>query len=138
MTLIEFVNEYFGKEVDFDGHYGAQCVDLFRQYYTDVLGIKEHTGAVEGAKDLVEKYYFMTKEKKYFELVKDRYSGREGDVAVWGMTATNPFGHVAIVLARKPKSLIVFEQNGFKQGLGARLNERPLENVIGYLRARAA
>ena len=32
MTLEEFVNKYIGRKVDFDGAYGAQCVDLFRQY----------------------------------------------------------------------------------------------------------
>ncbi|WP_252722587.1 hypothetical protein [Treponema phagedenis] len=37
MSLDEFVKKYLGKKVDYDGHYGAQCVDLFRQYCKDVL-----------------------------------------------------------------------------------------------------
>ena len=52
MNLWEFVEKNIHKKVDFDGAYGAQCVDLFRQYLKDVYEIKEHTGAVEGAKDL--------------------------------------------------------------------------------------
>ena len=48
MTLSEFITKYDRKIVDYDGAYGAQCVDLFRQYSKDVLGIKEHTGAVRG------------------------------------------------------------------------------------------
>ncbi len=47
MTLDEFVKKYLGKKVDYDGQYGAQCVDLFRQYCKDVLGIP-HTGGVIG------------------------------------------------------------------------------------------
>ena len=63
MTLIEFVNRYLGKKVDFDGHYGAQCVDLFRQYNRDVLG-NERTESVVGAKDLVLQYEKLPLEKK--------------------------------------------------------------------------
>lgn len=63
MNLIAFVNTYCRKKVDFDGAYGAQCVDLFRQYCKDVLGLP-HTGAVEGAKDLWLKYDNLPLEKK--------------------------------------------------------------------------
>ena len=59
MTLLEFVNKHIGKKVDFDGYYGPQCVDLYRQYCQDVWEIP-HTGSVEGAKDLVEKYYILS------------------------------------------------------------------------------
>ena len=51
MKIEEFINKYLNKIVDFDGAFGAQCVDVFRQYCKDVLEIP-HTGAVEGAKDL--------------------------------------------------------------------------------------
>ena len=52
MTLEDFIITYIGKKVDFDGSYGAQCVDLFRQYNKDVWG-NPHTGAVKGAKDFL-------------------------------------------------------------------------------------
>ena len=51
MTLDEFVEKYNGKKIDYDGHYGAQCVDVFRQYCKDVLAIP-HTGGVVGAAEL--------------------------------------------------------------------------------------
>ena len=144
MTLIDFINKYLGRPVDFDGMYGAQCVDLFRQYCKDVLEI-EHTGAVEGAKDLAEKYNFLDKEKEAFCLIKTKESIKKGDVIIWGSTVTNPFGHVAICVA--PQDYItplVFEQNGIandklnaagKQQTGAMLKERSLNNFIGILRA---
>ena len=132
MTLIDFVNKYIKTKVDFDGHYGPQCVDLYRQYCRDVWKIP-HTGAVEGAKDLAERYEGLPEEKKHLCLVKGMYSGMEGDAAVWGATKNNPYGHVAIVLARKLDCMLVFEQDGFKKD-GAKLAFRSCNNVIGYLR----
>ena len=55
MTLTEFVKKYNGKKIDYDGRYGAQCVDVFRQYCKDVLEIP-HTGGVVGAAELYTKY----------------------------------------------------------------------------------
>lgn len=132
MTLGDFVQKYIKTKVDFDGAYGAQCVDLFRQYCKDVYNLP-HTGAVNGAKDLVENYDRLPKERKYFALIKDKFSAMTGDVAVFGKTKANPYGHVAIVLAATGSDLFVFEQDGIRQD-GAKLNRRPTENVIGYLR----
>lgn len=132
MTLLEFVNKYIGKKVDFDGYYGAQCVDLFRQYCRDVLDVP-HTGAVEGAKDLVERYWSLPVERKHFVLCKDAASAKSGDVVVWGATDKNRYGHVAIAVAEDENVLLVFEQDGFKQD-GAKLAWRSKNNVIGVLK----
>ena len=32
MKLSEFIQKNIGCKVDFDGLWGAQCVDIFRQY----------------------------------------------------------------------------------------------------------
>ena len=48
MCLDEFVKKYENKKVDFDGVYGAQCVDLFRQYVKECLGIKNDTPEADG------------------------------------------------------------------------------------------
>ena len=132
MTLLEFVNRNCGKKVDFDGYYGAQCVDLFRQYCKDVLEVP-YTGAVEGAKDLVERYWSLPVERKHFVLCKDAASAKSGDVVVWGATDKNRYGHVAIAVAEDENVLLVFEQDGFKQD-GAKLAWRSKNNVIGVLK----
>lgn len=134
MTLKEFTQKYNGKKVDYDKAYGAQCVDIFRQYCKEVLNI-EYTGGVNGAKDLWLDYFKMPKEQKYFMLVKDKDGTKykEGDVLVWGATKTNQYGHVAILLAEMSGDLIVFEQNGFKQD-GAKIILRTKENLLGALR----
>ena len=134
MTLSEFAAKYNGKKVDFDKAYGAQCVDLFRQYCQDVVGCP-HTGAVEGARDLWFRFS-ENDEKKYF----DRFSPwfiQTGDVAIWEETASNRYGHVAIVLLvdNKAKELLVLGQNGFAQD-GVKLTVRGWANLIGVLRAK--
>ena len=135
--LEEFVKKYNGKKVDFDGVYGAQCVDLFRQYTKEVLGIKEHTGSCAtsgGAKDLFLDYDQMPVEKKYFTRSKAK-NWIAGDVLIWDQTETNKYGHVAIFLAKIGDSFLVFEQNGITQN-GAEIQVRDRTNLLGYLRKR--
>lgn len=137
ISLEEFVTKYSGKKVDFDGVYGAQCVDLFRQYSKECLGISEHTGSCStsgGAKDLFLDYPKMEKEKKYF--TRETKKGMiQGDILIWNETETNKYGHVAIYLGKLNNSLIVFEQDGFKQD-GAKINIRSKNNLLGFLRKK--
>ena len=51
MNLAEFLNKYTGKKVDFDKVYGAQCVDLFRQYCQDVWQIPHPPTALPDSSD---------------------------------------------------------------------------------------
>lgn len=137
MNLNDFVEKYSGKKIDFDGVYGVQCVDLFRQYCKDVLNIPEHTGSCSssgGAKDLFLDYNKMPLEKKYFvKSSSSRYI--QGDILIWNETQTNKYGHVAIYLGKLNDSLIVFEQDGFKQD-GAKINIRSKNNLLGFLRKK--
>ena len=136
MSFEEFIIKYNGKKVDFDGAFGAQCVDLFRQYNKEVWE-NPHTGAVDGAKDLVVNYERMPLEQRFLSLVPvNRDFVKAGDVAVWGASASNKYGHVAIVVGLLgDESLIVFEQDGFKQD-GAKLNVRSIKNLLGFLRKK--
>ena len=135
MTLDEFVKKYSGTKVDYDGQYGYQCVDLFRQYCADVLNIP-HTGAVVGAAELYTKYEALPLEQKYFNRIA--YDGtvpQAGDVVIFSATASNAYGHVAIVLSADDKELTVFEQDGFKQD-GAHIGTWKHERILGFLRKR--
>ena len=136
MSFEEFIIKYNGKKVDYDGAYGAQCVDLFRLYNREVWG-NPHTGAVDGAKDLVVNYERMPLEQRFLSLVPvNRDFVKAGDVAVWNATEVNKYGHVAIVVGLLgDESLIVFEQDGFKQD-GAKLNVRSSKNLLGFLRKK--
>ena len=135
MTLTEFVDKYTGKKIDFDGRYGAQCVDVFRQYCKDVLDIP-HTGGVVGASELYTKYEAMPLEQKYFnKLVYTGEKPEAGDVVIFGATKTNSYGHVAIVLDASTEKITVFEQDGFKQD-GAHIGSWSYSRVLGFLRKR--
>ena len=136
MTLTEFVDKYNGKKIDYDGRYGAQCVDVFRQYCKDVLAIP-HTGGVVGAAELYTKYEAMPLEQKYFERIpyKAGMQPKAGDVVIFGSTKTNSYGHVAIVLDASTKEIAVFEQDGFKQD-GAHVGSGNYARVLGFLRKR--
>lgn len=138
MCLDDYVNKYNGKKIDFDGVYGAQCVDLFRHYSKEYLAISEHTGACSttgGAKDLYIDYPKMPLEKKYFERISPKKGIFAGDVAIWDSTETNKYGHVAIVLGTLNNHFIVFEQDGFKQD-GAKIALRSKKNLLGVLRRK--
>ena len=138
MTLEQFVTKYNGKKIDYDNAYGAQCVDLFRQYAKEALGIPEHTGSCSttgGAKDLYNDYHKMPIEKKYFIRQTKARGCKPGDVFIWDSTPKNQYGHVAILLARLGDSFIVFEQNGITQA-GAEIKLRTTEGLLGYLRKK--
>ena len=132
-TFMEFVRRYDGTMVDYDGKYGPQCVDLYRQYCRDVLGIP-HTGCVEGARDLW-RGYGGSRVKEFFDMVSGTEPARCGDVAVWDGSASNRYGHVALVVCGWGDSLVVFEQDGFRKD-GARIRLRPKTNLLGYLRRK--
>ena len=135
MTLEQFVEKYNGKKIDYDGRFGAQCVDLFRQYCRDVLCIP-HTGGVVGAADLFTKYDTMPLEQKYFD--KLVYAGgkpEKGDVVIFAPTKSNKYGHVAIVLDASSEEIAVFEQDGFKQD-GAHVASWNYARVLVFLRKR--
>lgn len=130
MKISEFIKKYNGKKVDFDKAFGCQCVDLFRQYCNDVLGIP-HTGTVEGAKDLYINYAKLPGEMNHFNRIATRFP-RIGDVVIWDKTPSNKYGHVAICIGNLADEIIVFEQNGFAQD-GAKIVTRE-KNILGVLR----
>ena len=138
MTFEEFVKKFNGKKVDFDNYAGAQCVDLARQYWKDVDGIKEHTGPCAtsgGAKDLFLDYHKMPLEKKYFYRIPKNKKFIQGDAVIWGETEKNKFGHIALYAGEIDNSLVVFEQDGFSQD-GAKFNIRSKEGLLGCLRKK--
>jgi len=137
MKLIEFVDKWIGKKCDYDGFYGAQCVDLFRMFCKEVLNIP-FTGGVEGAKDLYLNYDKMPLEQKYFNRFPPAVDMPcPGDAIIYGATPTNQYGHVAIVLYPCPMNVIVIEQNGITQA-GTEVKIRNYINELGYLRFKGS
>lgn len=127
ISLTQFIKKYLGTKVDFDGKFGPQCVDLARQYYSEVLDVPQFP-PVEGAKDIIKN---PGKLKVIKEDALADYSS--GDVLIWGASRTNQYGHVAILVSiYNTKYFIVLEQDGFKQD-GVKLTMRSRENLRGCL-----
>lgn len=123
MTLKRFIVNNLDKKVDFDNKFGFQCVDLYRQYCKDVLGIPQ-TPAVEGAKDIWENHGSLKQSKDSFAV---------GDILIYDSTPTNKYGHVCILVSLLDSdTFVVFEQNGFEQS-GAKLTVRNTTNLLGSL-----
>lgn len=127
ISLTQFIKKYLGTKVDFDGKFGPQCVDLARQYYSEVLDVPQFP-PVEGAKDII-------KNPGNLKVIKEDaladYSS--GDVLIWGASRTNQYDHVAILVSiYNTKYFIVLEQDGFKQE-GCKLAFRSRENLLGGL-----
>ncbi|MBQ6450003.1 CHAP domain-containing protein [bacterium] len=96
MHFTDFIAKYQGKKIDYDGAYGAQCVDLFRFYCKEVLGINQPKG-VTGAKDLWTNYLTDPNLYNNFERIVNTpdFVPQPGDVWIW--TANyGKYGHVAI------------------------------------------
>ncbi len=131
MTLTQFIKQNLGSKVDFDGNFGSQCVDLYRQYCADVLCVPQ-SPAVDGAKDIIDKPGTL---KVTRDSALADYS--RGDVLIWGATSSNEYGHVAILVEiYNTKYFIVLEQDGFKQD-GVKLAFRSRENLLGCLYKKA-
>ena len=96
MTYDEFVRAYNGKATDYDGAYGAQCVDLIKAYLNKVFGIKPSSWGNA-------KYYWLNF-SKHSELTKNftkientpSFVPKKGDIMVWNGNVGGGCGHVAI------------------------------------------
>ena len=134
MTHEEFAARREGSSVDFDGMYGAQCVDLVRQYFKDVWEVPRQPEGVVGAKD------FALHDKRpvqqtYMDWTpyETGTAAPEGSVIVFNATQSNKFGHVAIVLKADSGAVQVLEQDGFAQHRGTYRCWRTYANCLGWL-----
>ena len=128
MTLNEFITKYKGKGIDFDGYYGFQCVDLYRQYVQDVLQIPQ-SPSVNGAKDIWDNYL-----KDYFDSIPNTPEGvpQKGDIMVWG-SKYGKYGHVAVVTSATTSYFNAFSQNDPIGSLPAIKKYTSWGSVLGWL-----
>lgn len=83
ISIDDFVKKYDGKSVDFDKKFGAQCVDLFNYYNSEVVGAPFiGTPVTGGARDLYE-VDSPARAQFYKKLAADSQL-QAGDVHVYG------------------------------------------------------
>ncbi|MBI5357209.1 CHAP domain-containing protein [Candidatus Collierbacteria bacterium] len=132
MNYVEFRDKWLGEGIDFDGSFGFQCMDVYRMYVKEVLGIPQ-SPAVAGAKNVWDTYL-----KEYFEKVANTPDGvpAQGDIVIWGH---GKFGHIAICDHADKQYLTGFEQNWAEAGTAkdgkgvTELRKHNYANVLGWL-----
>lgn len=134
MTYNEFIAKYNGHYVDYDLHFGNQCVDLMRQYCSDVFGINGYTAipSTGNAKDIFRNF----KDNRYFTKILNTPTGvpRKGDIIFW---TTYPFlygsaGHVAIFDSGDVNNVISFDQN-YSTGTPCHFQKHSYRGCLGWL-----
>lgn len=130
MSIQQFLDKYNSKFIDFDGYYGAQCVDLIQQYNKEVFGGPFITG--QGASDIWETYPV-----DYYTRILNTIDAipKEGDIAIWKKTTSLPYGHIAIVKSAGQLNFTSLDQN-WPTGSNCHYVEHNYESplVLGFLR----
>ena len=130
LTFSEFLNKYKGKWVDFDGYYGAQCVDLV-QYWAKNLGYPAFWG------DAYQIY--QQAGNNYIQVPNPPIGGpKEGDIVVWAYSYNYGGGHVGIATGKGVSTGLssdwfeCFEQND-PTGKPCQLKNYNFNSVLGWL-----
>lgn len=111
MTYEEFVNNYNGKAIDYDGVAGVQCVDLAKIYLDKVFGIK--AGAWGNAHAYYDNFNNIAELRNNFDRIANTASfvPRKGDICVWSKSM-NGYGHIAIATGEGNTSYFyTYDQN---------------------------
>ena|SRR3990167_7908899 len=130
MTLQEFIDKWNGKGLDYDGAYGFQCMDVYRQYVKDVLGAKQSppvTGAVNVWDTYLSGVFTRTENTP-------TNSPKSGDVVIWG-TRLGQYGHIAVCTEADANNFTSFDQN-YPIGSVCHLQKHTYVGVLGWLRPK--
>lgn len=128
MKLDDFIAKHEGKKIDFDGAFGGQCVDLYRAYLKEVLGIPQ-SPKIKGAYEIWDTF-----DKKYFTATKNTPAGvpSRGDIVIWNSKAGRGFGHVAVFLHGNVHKFTSLDQN-WPTLSKVTLTEHTYSHVTGWL-----
>lgn len=129
-----WINNNIGKYHDYDGAYGAQCVDLYNFYTSGFVGSKPRMAGVVGAKDIWNNY-----DPGAYVRVDRSQAPKMGDVVIWGSSWGSGYGHVGIVAGRNPNgTLRVLNANATSAGPRGNtvMSNLSTSGMLGYLRPR--
>lgn len=122
-----FLQQYNGKYVDWDGVYGAQCFDLVNRWST-YLGYRPFTGLYA--------YGIIDQTQGNYTKILNSPSAvpQAGDIIVWNSRYGGGYGHTAIATGiGDTNSFESFDQN-YPTGSPAHLVRHSYDGVIGWLR----
>lgn len=131
MTTQQFFDKYGGQKVDFDGWYGAQCMDLVEKYNAEVVGAPRIGG---NAIDAWDRY-----SQAHYTRIANTPTGvpQKGDIMIWG-TGVGQYGHIAIVVDANVNSFRSLDQNWpFSNGTTpSKVITHNYTSVLGWLRPK--
>lgn len=132
MTIDAFVAKYLGQKVDYDGHYGGQCVDLYRQYVKEVLALPQSPPVPQGACWIWQ----TAPDENYLKISNTPTAVPErGDIVIWNSNVGKGYGHVAIFLDGDVNKFVSLDQNWPTLSVVTKTEHR-YANVIGWLRPK--
>lgn len=127
-----WINAYNNKYVDYDGQFGAQCVDLYNFYTSGFVKGDPMMGRVAWAQDIFNNY-----DARVYKRLGSGVSGRMGDVAVFGRGAGTPYSHVGIVVGDNGNGTIrLLQANATPAGNRGNtiISNISKASLLGYLR----
>jgi hypothetical protein len=106
-----------GRAINPDNAYGLQCVDVADDYANAIfpgVGWAQSIGGVGGARE------FTGRNNKYVRWIANVPGNLtnipvRGDIIIFGGTAINPYGHVAVVLSANAHTATVIQEDGYLQ-----------------------
>lgn len=123
--VLSWINATNGQSVDFDGAYGAQCVDLVAAYNVRFIGGPNIRGNGN-------QWYGNPEAAGAYIQVGPGQTPQPGDIACWGGFYGGGYGHVAIVISDAGGSIKTLSQNPGPASI-LTLSKQGLQ---GYLRPR--
>lgn len=141
MSFNSWKTTRLSKPLDIDHAFGDQCVDvamdysqwLFNKPWQQILGYGN-------AKDL-----FNTSSPSFFTKIVNNHGDpnqlpKQGDIAIFGATPTNPYGHLGIVDAASPRGIDLIQQDGFnpKGVVFEKFRPWSASPCIGWLRPKTS
>lgn len=146
-----FVSKYENTRIDYDGHYNAQCFDVFQKYSHTVAGVPGNVSiAVDSnnASDIYQHYATNGVSSYYDQVPYGQGVPQPGDIIVYGASKANGgYGHVALVTEVNGNQYDVLEQNYYDKVLNptgeglvpAAVHSYTFnDSVLGYLRPKTA
>jgi hypothetical protein len=131
VTLAEFVAAHTNQFLDYDGHFGAQCVDLVDFYCVQVLGIPiAWANAVD----------WYGRDATFLSWTRNAWGNRNskppaGAIVVWGASAragTGVYGHIDVCTdPGDGVTFVGFDQN-WPPGSRCHLVRHTYDGVIGW------
>lgn len=131
MTARNWMKSVEGKKIDFDGVYRAQCVDIIKKYFVDVIGIPAIKNDAIG--------YWTNYPTAHFTRIQNTPSfvPKSGDIIIWGK-GVGTYGHIAIVWTATVNWFDSLDQNWpYSDGTTpAKFIHHNYNSVLGVLRPK--